>query len=143
MTQAAVAANYPFLNLIWTMLVFFGWVIWFWLLIVIFGDLFRRSDISGWGKAGWTVLVLVLPFIGVLIYLIAQGHHMGERRMKEAEAAQSQFDDYVRNVASSSGNSSGGRANSTDEIAKAKQLLDSGAINDQEYQRIKEKALTG
>jgi uncharacterized membrane protein YcjF (UPF0283 family) len=135
-------SNYPFLDLIWTMLVFFGWVIWFWLLIVIFGDLFRRSDISGWGKAGWTVLVLVLPFIGVLIYLIAQGHHMGERRQKEAEAAQSQFDDYVRSVASSRGNSNS-KSNSTDEIAKAKQLLDSGAISNDEYQQIKQKALAG
>ncbi|MEU6644711.1 SHOCT domain-containing protein [Saccharomonospora sp. NPDC046836] len=134
MTLAQATSEYPFLNLVWTMLVFFGWVIWFWLLIVIFGDLFRRSDVSGWGKAGWVVLVLVLPFVGVLIYLIAEGKHMGERRRAEAQTAQSQFDDYVRTV-SSSGDGA------TEQIAKAKQLLDTGAINSEEYETLKQKAL--
>ncbi|GAA3795675.1 MULTISPECIES: SHOCT domain-containing protein [Amycolatopsis] len=129
-------SEYPFLDLIWTMLVFFGWVIWFWLLVVIFGDLFRRSDVSGWGKAGWTVLVLVLPFLGVLIYLVAQGRHMGERRRAEAVAAQNQFDDYVRDVAHG-----GGGNGAASQIAEAKKLLDSGAIDDREYQDLKAKAL--
>nr|WP_246271383.1 SHOCT domain-containing protein [Amycolatopsis acididurans] len=119
----------------WTMLVFFAWVIWFWLLIMIFGDLFRR-DISGWAKAGWTVLVIVLPFIGVLVYLITQGKHMAERRQAEARATQSQFDDYVRSVATTS---DGGGA--SDQIEKAKRLLDEGAINDEEYHSLKKKAL--
>ncbi|NKQ52324.1 SHOCT domain-containing protein [Amycolatopsis sp. K13G38] len=127
--------NYPFLDLMWTMLVFFAWVIWFWLLIMIFGDLFRR-DISGWAKAGWTVLVIVLPFIGVLVYLITQGKHMAERRQAEARATQSQFDDYVRSVATTS---DGGGA--SDQIEKAKRLLDEGAINDEEYHSLKKKAL--
>ncbi|WP_236790919.1 SHOCT domain-containing protein [Amycolatopsis sp. GM8] len=135
MVLAQSTSNYPFLNLVWTMLVFFGWVIWFWLLIVIFGDLFRRSDISGWGKAGWTVLVLVLPFIGVLIYLVAEGKHMGARKQAQAEAAQSQFDDYVRSVASDSGDGAAG------EIARAKKLLDDGAISEGEYQALKSRAL--
>jgi len=128
-------SDYPFLDLIWTMLVFFGWVIWFWLLVVIFGDLFRRSDVSGWGKAGWTVLVLVLPFLGVLIYLIAQGKHMGERRRAETVAAKNQFDDYVRSVAHDGGDGA------ATQIAEAKKLLDSGAIDEREYADLKAKAL--
>jgi len=131
----AQTTGYPFLDLIWTMLVFFGWVIWFWLLILIFGDLFHRTDVSGWGKAGWTVLVLVLPFLGVLIYLIAQGQHMAERRRGEAAASRAHFENYVRSV-SAPGDSS------ADQIAKAKHLLDSGAITEDEFQALKRKVLT-
>ncbi|NIH83825.1 SHOCT domain-containing protein [Amycolatopsis granulosa] len=129
-------SNYPFLDLIWTMLVFFGWVTWFWLLVVIFADVFRRADITGWAKAGWTVALLVLPFLGVLIYLIAEGKHMGERRRAEATAAQTQFNDYVRSVAHN-----GGGTGATSQIAEAKRLLDNGAISDQEFQDLKAKAL--
>ena len=128
------AADYPFLDILWTMLVFFGWVIWFWLLIIVFSDLFSRHDISGWGKAGWIVLVVLLPYLGVFIYLIAQGQHMAERRNKQSQAAQSEFDDYVKNVAASSGPAA--------EIDKAKQLLDSGAISQAEYDALKAKALS-
>ena len=127
------AADYPFLDILWTMLVFFGWVIWFWLLIIIFGDLFSRHDISGWGKAGWIVLVVVLPYLGVFIYLIAQGGQMAERRAQQSQAAQAQFDDYVKTVAAPGGAAA--------EIDKAKQLLDSGAITQQEFDAIKAKAL--
>ena len=126
-----LASDYPFLDILGTMLIFFGWVIWFWLLITVFADLFRRHDISGWGKAGWIVLCIVLPFIGVLIYLGSQGRHMAERNVKQAQAQQAQFDSYVRDV-------SGGSAN---EIAKAKELLDKGAINQAEFDQIKRKAL--
>jgi len=126
-----LASDYPFLDVLWTMLVFFGWVIWFWLLITVFADLFRRHDISGWGKAGWIVLCIVLPFVGVLIYLIAQGQHMAERNVKVAQKEQSEFDSYVRDVA-------GG---ATGEIAKAKELLDKGAITQAEFDQIKQKAL--
>ena len=126
------ASSYPLLNAFWTMLVFFAWVIWFWLLIVIFSDLFRREDISGWGKAGWFILVLIVPFIGVLIYLIAQGGHMAERRNRDATQAQSQFDSYVKSVSSES---------SAEQISKAKQLLDSGAITQEEFDQLKNKAL--
>jgi hypothetical protein len=123
-------SGYPFLDVMWTMLVFFMWVIWFWLLIVIFTDLFRR-DLSGWAKAGWVVFLIILPYLGVLIYLITQSKAMAERRNQEAQAAQSQFDSYVRNV-------SGGSA---EQIAKGKELLDSGAITPQEYEALKRKAL--
>jgi hypothetical protein len=128
-----LAADYPLLNIIWTMLVFFAWVIWFWLLIVVFSDIFSRHDISGWGKAGWLLLVVVLPYLGVFIYMIAQGTHMAERRDKRSQAARSEFDDYVKNVAASGGPAA--------EIDKAKQLLDSGAITQAEFDSIKAKAL--
>jgi Phospholipase_D-nuclease N-terminal/Short C-terminal domain len=127
------AADYPLLDIIWTMLVFFGWVIWFWLLITVFGDLFSRHDISGWGKAGWMVLVVVLPYLGVFIYLIAQGKQMAERRAQRSQAARADFDEYVKTVAAPGGAAA--------EIEKAKQLLDTGAITQQEFDAIKAKAL--
>jgi Short C-terminal domain/Phospholipase_D-nuclease N-terminal len=128
-----IAADYPFLDVFWTMLVFFAWVIWFWLLITVFSDLFRRHDISGWGKAGWCAFVIVLPFLGVFVYLIAQGKHMAERRAADVQASQAAFDQYVREAAGSSGPS--------DQIERAKQLLDSGAIDAAEFEQLKRKAL--
>ena len=133
--RVLAATDYPLLNAFWTMLVFFGFILWFWLLFSILGDLFSRHDVSGWGKAGWTVFVIVLPIVGVLVYLISQGKSMGERRMKDAAKAQSDFDSYVKSVASTS--------SSADEISRAKELLDSGAITADEYDAIKRKALTG
>jgi len=130
------ASNYPLMDAFWTMIVFFAWVIWFWMLIVIFSDLFRRSDLSGWGKAGWFVLVLVLPYVGVLVYLIAQGKHMAERRQQDAIQSKNQFDDYVRQVSTTSSN-----GNAADEIRKGKQLLDSGAITNDEFEALKRKTL--
>ena len=126
-----IAADYPFLDVFWTIIVFFCWVIWFWLVITVFADLFRRHDISGWGKAAWVVFVIVLPFLGVLVYLIAQHDGMRERSMKQADAQKQAFDDYVRDTA-------GGSAG---EIAKAKELLDSGTISQAEFDAIKAKAL--
>jgi hypothetical protein len=127
-----LAADYPFLDVLWTMILFFCWVAWIWLLIVIISDIFRR-DMSGWGKAAWIVFLIVLPFLGALIYIIANGKEMTERRVRDAAASQQHFDSYVRNVASS-----GGPAG---EIEKAKALLDSGAINQQEFDALKAKAL--
>ena len=126
---------YSFGQVMWTMLVFFAWVIFFWLLFVVFGDLFRRHDISGWGKAGWTVFVILLPFLGILIYLIAEGKGMGERNVQRAQEGQAQMDSYVRSVAGSS--------SATDQIAKGKELMDSGAISQAEYDQLKAKALAG
>ena len=128
------AADYPLLDIVWTMLVFFGWVIWFWLLIVVFGDLFSRHDISGWGKAGWIVVLVLLPYLGVFIYLIAHGAKMAERKAAQSQAARAEFDDYVKTVAAPGG--------AAVEIEKAKQLLDSGAITQAEFDAIKAKALT-
>ena len=129
-----IGADYPFLDVLWTMIVIFAWVIWFWLLITVFADLFRRRDISGWGKAGWIVFVIILPYLGVLIYLIAQHQGMTDRNLEQAQAAQSQFDAYVKDVAATSGPSA--------EIEKAKQLLDSGAISQAEFDSLKAKALS-
>ena len=128
-----VAADYPFLDVLWTMLVFFLWVIWFWILISIIGDIFRRHDISGWSKALWCLFVIFLPFLGVLVYVGVNGKGMAERNTKSAQAAQTQMDDYVRSVATSGGAAA--------EIEKAKQLLDSGAIDAEEYAALKQKAL--
>lgn len=130
-----LAADYPFLDIVGTMLIFFAWVIWFWILIRVLVDVFRRHDLSGWGKAAWTLFMIVVPFLGVLIYLIAHGKDMGKRDIEQAQASQAQFDEYVRSVA---GEGSGGSAA---EIAKAKQLLDSGAITQAEFDALKAKAL--
>jgi hypothetical protein len=126
-----LAADYPFLDVFWTLLVFFAWVIWFWILITVLADVFRRHDIGGGAKVMWTLFVIFLPLLGVLVYLGSQGKHMAERNVREAQTAQAGMDDYIRNVA-------GGTAA---EIDKAKQLLDSGAINQEEYEAIKRKAL--
>jgi hypothetical protein len=128
-----LAANYPFLDVMWTMLVFFAWVIWFWLLITIFSDIFRRHDISGWTKAAWTIFVIILPFLGVFVYMIAESKGMAERNMERAQAAQSQADDYIRNVAVGS--------DPAEQIAKAKSLLDNGTISSSEFEALKQKAL--
>jgi hypothetical protein len=127
-----IAADYPFMDVLWSMIIFFCWVAWIWLLILVFSDLFRR-DISGWAKAAWVVFLIILPFLGVLIYLIAEGKGMTERRVSEAQASQAQFDQYVKTVAADSG--------SAGQIAKAKGLLDSGAITQQEFEALKAKAL--
>jgi hypothetical protein len=96
-----IAADYPFMDVFWSILVFFLWVAWLMLLFRIFGDLFRRHDIGGWGKALWSVFVIFLPFVGVLVYLIAEGNNMARRDTESAVAAKAEFDDYVRSVASS------------------------------------------
>jgi hypothetical protein len=128
-------ADYPsFGNVLWTMIVFFAWVIWFWILITILADLFSRHDISGWGKAAWTVFVIILPFLGVLVYLISQGKSMAERRNKQVEAAESAVDDRIRSVATDGGGAAA-------EIQRAKELLDTGAIDQAEFDKIKRLAL--
>jgi hypothetical protein len=126
-----LAADYPFLNILWTMIIFFAWVIFIWVAITVLIDVFRRHDASGWVKAGWVILVIVVPFLGVLLYLLVNHEGMAQRNAKQAEAQKAQFDDYVRQTA-------GGSAA---EIAKAKELLDSGAISQAEFDQIKQKAL--
>jgi hypothetical protein len=132
--QMVLAADYPFLDILGTMLIFFAWVIWFWILIRVLTDVFRRHDLSGWGKAGWTLLMIVVPFLGVLIYLIAHGQDMGKRDIEQARAQQAQFDDYVKSVSTEDGGAT--------QIAQAKSLLDSGTITQEEYDRLKAKALS-
>jgi hypothetical protein len=127
--------NYPLLEVFWTILIFFAWLIWIWAVIAILSDVFRRHDLSGWGKAGWTFLVILIPFLGVLIYLIGHGQGMAERNAEQLKVAQKQYEEHIREVAGSGG---GGTAT---EIANAKSLLDSGAITQGEFDRIKQKAL--
>ena len=129
-----IASDYPFLDVFWTILIFFAWVIWIWMVIVIFTDIFRRDDIGGWSKAAWIVFIIVIPFLGVLVYLIAQHDGMTERRTKDIQAQQQQMDSYIKSVAGEGGGSAA-------EIAQAKQLLDSGAISQQEFDTLKAKAL--
>jgi hypothetical protein len=123
--------DYPFLNILWTMLIIFAWVIWFWTLISIAGDIFRRRDIGGGKKALWLVFLIFVPFIGVLVYLIVNGDGIAERNIKQIQAQQSEMDTYIRSVA-------GGAAG---EIERAKALLDSGAISAEEFEQLKAKAL--
>ena len=129
-----VLADYPFLDVLWTLFVIFIWVIWFWLLITVFAEVFRRHDISGGKKALWLIFVIIVPFLGVFIYLISQSDEMAQRNMKQMEAQQAQMDTYVKSVAGSGGAAA--------EIEKAKQLLDSGSISQAEYDAIKTKALS-
>src|SRR5262249_45204364 len=124
---------YPFLDVFWTMLIFFLWVIWIWFLIIILTDVFRRHDIGGGKKAVWCLFIIFAPFLGALVYVIVNGHGMSERQVRDAKDARAQTDDYIRSVA-------GGPAG---EIEKAKQLLDSGAIDADEYAALKAKALAG
>jgi hypothetical protein len=129
-----IAADYPFLDILWSMIIFFVWVVWIWMMVIILTDVFRRTDLSGWGKAGWTVFLIVLPFLGAFIYLIAQGNNMADRRAAEVRGQKAQFDDYVKTVAADGGGAAA-------EIEKAKQLLDSGAITQTEFDQLKTKAL--
>jgi len=128
-----LAADYPFLDIFWTMIIFFSWVIWIWTVIAVLSDVFGRHDISGWVKAAWVVFVIVLPFLGVLAYLVTNSRDMASRKARQSQAARSEFDDYVKSVAAPGGAAA--------EIEKAKQLLDSGVITQAEFDGLKAKAL--
>ena len=126
-------ADYTFLDVLWWMLAFFAFVIWFWLLITVFADIFRRHDTSGVAKVFWIIFVIVLPFLGVFVYLIANHEGMTERNIERAKTQQAQMDQYVKSVAGGGGAAA--------EIEKAKGLLDSGAITQAEFDSMKQKAL--
>jgi hypothetical protein len=128
-----LADDYPFLGVFWSMLVFFAWIAWFILLFRIIGDIFGRRDIGGGLKTLWIVFVLILPFLGVFIYLIVNNEGMTQRALERASAQRQQMDEYVRTTA--------GGSSPAAEIDKAKQLLDSGAITQAEFDAIKQKAL--
>ena len=130
-----IATDYPLLEVFWTMLIFFAFFIWIWILVTVFADLFRRQDISGWGKTAWIIFVIVLPYLGVFVYLIAEHKGMTERTISQQEAAKSEMDQYVKSVA--------GTSDPTAQIANAKSLLDQGTINQAEFDQIKQKALAG
>jgi len=130
----ALAADYPFLDILWTMILFFFWIAWICILVMIIGDLFRRDDASGWTKALWVIFLIFLPFLGVLIYMIANGRGMSERNIQRHQESEAQFAGYVKSVAGSDSGAAG-------EIAQAKSLLDSGAITQAEFDSLKAKAL--
>ena len=130
-----VAADYPLLDVFWTMLIFFAWVAWFMILFRVLADIFRRHDMGGGGKTLWIIFVLFLPFLGVFVYLISQGREMAQRDVKQHVESRQQFDDYVRTVATDTGGPAA-------EIERAKQLLDTGAISQAEFDAIKARALT-
>jgi hypothetical protein len=128
-----LANSYPFLSVFWYMLLFFAFVIWIWLLITVFADIFRRHDTSGWAKAFWIIFIIIAPYLGVLVYIIAEHKGMADRNVKQIQAQQAQADEYIKSVASS--------ADPAEQIAKGKQLLDSGAITQAEFDDLKKKAL--
>jgi hypothetical protein len=128
-----LAADYPFLDILWTMIIFFAWVAWIWIVVTVLVDVFRRHDIGGWHKAVWVVFVIFLPFLGVLVYLISNHDGMRDRTLEQAKSQQAAMDQYIRETA-------GGGAGAASEIAKAKELLDAGTITQSEFDAIKRKA---
>src|SRR6476620_8186417 len=130
-----LATDYPLLEIFWTILIFFGFVVWLTLLFVVLADIFRRHDISGFAKVAWILVVVVLPYLGVFIYLIAEQSGMAERAVKRQQDAQADADQYVQSVVA--------KSDPTEQIAKAKALADSGAITQAEFEQIKQQALAG
>jgi hypothetical protein len=128
-----LAASYPFLEVFWTMLIFFAFVVWLWLLFTVLGDIFRRHDTSGFAKVLWIIFIVVLPYLGVFVYLIAEQRGMAERALARQKSIQTQFDDYVQSVAP--------KTDPAEQINKAKSLLDSGSITQSEFERLKQNAL--
>jgi ABC-type multidrug transport system fused ATPase/permease subunit len=126
-------SSYPLLNVFWSMLIFFLWIIWIWILITVFIDIFRSHDLSGWAKALWVLFVLFIPLIGVLVYLIARGDKMHERAVRQAQRQDQEFRSYVQEAASSE--------NSADQLAKLASLRDRGVITAEEFEREKTKVL--
>jgi hypothetical protein len=126
--------NYPLLDAFWTMLWFFLWILWFFLLFRIILDIFRSKDLGGWGKAGWLIFVIILPFLGVFVYLIARGSKMAQRDVDDAQAADQAARSYIRDVAQDS--------SPADQLAKLADLRERGVITDAEFQQSKAKVLS-
>lgn len=129
-----LAYDYPVLGAFLTALWVFLWVLWVFLLFRIVVDIFRDDDLGGWAKAGWLVFVLVLPFLGVFVYVCVRGGSMGRREARHAKAQRADFDDYVRRTAGSGG--------SADELAKLAEMKREGHLSEEEFQRAKEKILS-
>jgi hypothetical protein len=129
----ASSGSYPALNVFWTILEIFLWILWFWILIYVFVDIFRSRDLSGWEKALWFIFVLIIPLIGVLVYLIARGGKMHEHAMQEAQQQDKEFRAYVQQAA--------GSGSSADQLAKLADLRDRGLITPEEFEREKAKVL--
>jgi len=132
--------SHPLLNAFWMMLWFFVWIIWLMMLFHVIVDIFRDRDLSGWAKAGWTIFVCVLPFLGVFVYLIARGSGMATRSMERAQSQQQEFDEYVRKTAAT-GTGTGTGAGTGDELAKLAGLKADGTLSEEEFERAKQKIL--
>ncbi|MFI0989782.1 SHOCT domain-containing protein [Streptomyces exfoliatus] len=132
-SMVQLAVDYPLLNMFWTMLLIFCWVLWFMLLFRVIGDIFRDDSLGGWGKSGWTIFVILLPFLGVFVYLIARGRGMGERELNRVRQNEQQFRSYVRETAGSGGHA--------EELARLAELKDRGAITEAEFAQAKAKVL--
>jgi ABC-type multidrug transport system fused ATPase/permease subunit len=135
MPLASSSYSYPLLGAFWTIFIIFLWVIWIWILIWVFIDIFRSQDLSGWAKALWFLFVLLIPLIGVLVYLIARGGSMNERAAQQARQQNQEFRSYVQEAAANS------PANTADQLAKLADLRDRGVISTQEFERQKAKVL--
>ena len=136
--QTYLAYDYPLLSVFWSMLWLFLWIMWFVLLFRIVVDIFRDDDMSGGAKAGWLAFTVLLPFLGVFVYVIARGKNMGRREVAQAHAQQAAFDSYIREAARG-----GGHPSSVDELAKLSEIRSRGDITDDEYRRAKELVLSG
>jgi hypothetical protein len=134
-TVISASQDYPLLNLFWTMFMLFIWILWIFLLIRIFSDIFRSADLNGWGKAGWSIFVIFLPFLGVFMYLILRGNDMHKRDVKQVQAQQDQFKTYVQQTA--------GTSSSAEELTKLAALRDQGVLTDAEFADSKAKVLAG
>ncbi|MDX3733231.1 SHOCT domain-containing protein [Streptomyces caniscabiei] len=134
-----LAYDYPLLSVFWSMLLLFLWIMWFVLLFRVVVDIFRDDDMSGWAKAGWLVLTILLPFLGVFVYVVARGKNMGRREVAQARAQQAAFDDYIRQTAKGGE----GRSTSVDELARLSEIRSRGDITDDEFRRAKELVLSG
>lgn len=132
--------DYPLLNAFWTIMWVFLWILWFMLLFRILGDIFRDDGMGGWGKAGWTAFVVLLPFLGCFVYLIARGKDMGMREMQRARIHEREFQEYIRATTAATGQPAASTGHA-DELARLADLKDRGAITDEEYARAKEKVL--
>ncbi|MEV7891610.1 SHOCT domain-containing protein [Streptomyces sp. NPDC002817] len=135
--QTYLAYDYPMLSVFWSMLLFFLWIMWFVLLFRIITDIFRDDAMSGWAKAGWLVFTVLLPFLGIFVYVIARGKNMGRREVAQARAQQEEFNSYIRQTAA------GGQTSSVDELARLSEIRSRGDITDEEFSRAKELVLTG
>jgi uncharacterized membrane protein YcjF (UPF0283 family) len=127
--------TYPLLEVFWTILIVFAFIVWLWILFSVLSDLFRRHDASGWAKVAWVLFIVILPYLGTLVYLLVNHRGMAERSEKQAKAVQGEVEQYVRSVA--------GRTDPAQQIATAKELLDKGTINQEEFDQIKRHALAG
>jgi hypothetical protein len=132
-----VIAEFGTGQVFWSMLWFFLFVIWIWLLIAIFSDIFRSDDLSGWGKAIWSIFVIFLPYLGVFAYLIARGHKMREHAVEAAQAQDHAMRSYIKDVAGTDGGGGG----TADELARLAELRDKGVISDEEFQKLKARAI--